>query len=585
MKRTLPARLDTHTRRYRPGHCAIALIAAGTLTLGLLPGCSLVKGNEGGPTDPSPYVEEPTGLNDYDAPKPADGTDCVVVEDGLTGYAEGEAMGYESYAYTDCVSEPYPDDYPDDFNTEEYNAVDEPGFTSTTTRPLSTLSADVDTASYCNLRRMIEEGYGLSDIPTGAVRTEEMLNYFSYDYGSPEGDDLFAMTASVGPCPWNPDTELLVLGFATAPEDTQIADAGCNLVFLIDVSGSMDDPDKLPLLQDTFGVLVDNLGENDRISIVTYASGEEVVLNGASGSDRREIMHAINSLEADGSTNGEAGLEMAYQVAEENYLEGGVNRIILASDGDLNVGMTSESELKDYVEDKRDEGIYLSVLGFGSGNYKDNKMETLADNGNGSYHYIDCAEEAERVFDRNLTANLVPLADDVKIQVEFNPAEIKAYRLIGYENRAMADEDFTDDTKDAGEVGPGMQFTVAYEIVRVDSDFEIDETDLRYDEVAASTSAATDGEWLVCSLRYTPADGGKAQQQELIVTEDDWAKHPGDDWEFQASVIEFSMICRDSEYVGDADMEMVLETLDALDEQGALDDDREGFYELVKMAY
>lgn len=581
----------THTRPYRPGRCTISLLAASALTLGLLSGCSALR-NDGN----APHDANPTGQDDvYTITEPAEGptsdysTDgyATVVEDGGSGYYEGE-MSYESYAYADCTTcepEPYP--YPDDFNTEEYNSIDEPGFISTSTRPLSTISSDVDTASYCNLRRMIEEGYTLDEIPAGAVRTEEMLNYFSYDYPDPEGDDLFSMTASVGPCPWNADTELLVLGFATAPEDTAIADKGCNLVFLIDVSGSMDDPDKLPLLQETFGVLVDNLDENDRISIVTYASGEEVVLDGASGDDEREIMRAVESLEADGSTNGEAGLEMAYRLAEENYIEGGVNRIIMASDGDLNVGMTSESDLEDYVAKKRDSGIYLSVLGFGSGNYKDNKMEALADNGNGSYHYIDCIEEAERVFDENLTANLVPLANDVKVQVEFNPTEIKGYRLIGYENRAMADEDFADDTKDAGEVGPGMQFTVAYEIVRADSDFEINSTDLRYDEVEADdentqvASTPTDGEWLACSLRYTPADGGRVRQQELIVTENDWSKRPGDDWLFASAVIEFSMICRDSEYVGDANLDMVEEMLEELDGRNALDDDREGFRDLV----
>ena len=448
---------------------------------------------------------------------------------------------------------------------------------STATRPLSTLSADVDTASYANLRRMVADGYGLGDIPSGAVRIEEMLNYFDYDYALPEGADLFGTTVQVADCPWNADTKLVVMGFATAPEVREER-AGSNLVFLIDVSGSMDSSDKLGLLQDAFGVLVDGLDENDRVSIVTYASGEEVVLEGAKGSEKRQIMRAINRLRADGSTNGEAGLRMAYEIAQDYFIEGGVNRIILASDGDLNVGMTDESSLEDYVAKQRETGVYLSVLGFGSGNYKDTKMEVLADNGNGNYHYIDCVEEAQRVFGDKLTANLVPLANDVKLQVEFNPATVKGYRLIGYENRALADEDFRDDAKDAGEVGPGHQFTVAYEVALAGSAQQVNATELKYGEkVQVAQNADTSSEWLTCTIRSIPAGEQSAREQDFTVSEADWSASPGRDWQFAAAVIEAGMVLRDSEYAQGATLDDALALLDPQDS----DELRAEFYDLV----
>lgn len=490
------------------------------------------------------------------------------------------------------------------FNTEEYDSITEGGFVSTKAKPLSTLSADVDTASYANLRRMLRDGYIVSTkkeddkntnevetqtdeypypydsyntISSGAVRIEEMLNYFDYDYAGPKGDDGFGMTARVGACPWNKDTDLLVLGFATAKEDQSVAEKGSNLVLLIDVSGSMDDPYKLPLLQNAFSKLVKTLDENDRVSIVTYSSGEEVVLDGAKGSDQQEIMRAVRSLHASGSTNGEAGLKMAYEIAEKNKIDGGVNRIVMASDGDLNVGMTSESDLHDFVDGKRKSGIYLSVLGFGSGNYKDNKMETLADHGNGSYHYIDCEDEAERVFGERLTANLVPFANDVKVQVEFNPNAIKGYRLIGYENRAMADEDFTNDEKDAGEVGPESQFTVAYEIVPADSAMDVSVPDLKYD-TTTNSSENTD-EWLTCKLRYMPLDGKEAKEQELVLKQGDVQDDPGEDWRFAAAVSEFGMLLRDSEYKGSTTYDSIRKLVG-----NTTDEKREEFLELVDLA-
>lgn len=509
-------------------------------------------------------------------------TDGAYVADALgspEAYAGGTEYYYDPSAY-------------EDFNTEEYAAVDEGGFVLARTRPLSTVSSDVDTASWCNLRRMVREGYRVADpeevdrndddapsyegydytIPDGAVRIEEMLNYFTYDYATPKGGERFSVTKRVGACPWNDETDLLVLGFATAEEDVA-SESGSNLVFLIDVSGSMDEEDKLPLLQDSFSELVKQLGGDDRVSIVTYAGEERLVLDGVPGDESRTILSAIRQLRADGSTNGERGLELAYEVAERNYREGGVNRIIMASDGDLNVGMTSESDLHDYVAKKRETGIYLSVLGFGSGNYKDTKMETLADDGNGSYHYIDCEEEAERVFGERLRANLVPFSDDVKVQVEFNPEQVKAYRLIGYENRAMADEDFRDDTADAGDVGPNAQFTVAYEIVRADSAFEVGEGDLKYQDQVTSGS----DEWLTATLRYRSLDDDEVHEQACVVDGSDWDEEPGEDWTFQAAIIELGMLMRGSEHRGTTSLASIDELLDGLDAT----DERAGFAEVV----
>lgn len=471
---------------------------------------------------------------------------------------------------------------PAPFNTEEYAYLDEPGFTSTTTQPLSTLSADVDTASYCNLRRMVSDGMTADTIPAGVIRTEEMLNYFDYDYAAPTGGNLFGVTAHAGVCPWNPETLLLVMGFSTEARDATDPQ-GSNLVFLIDTSGSMDSYDKLPLLQEALGKLVEQLDERDRVSIVTYSGDESIVLEGASGTDQYAIMHTVYGLVAYGSTNGEAGLATAYEVAERNFIEDGVNRIVMASDGDLNVGITSESDLHDFVEQKRESGVYLSVLGFGSGNYKDTKMEVLADHGNGTYHYIDCLEEAERVFGEDLRSNFVPLADDVKVQVEFNPACVKGYRLIGYENRTLAAEEFEDDTADAGEVGAGHQFTVAYEIVPVGSSFELYEPDLKYERSDEGTSgeAIQSGEWLTCSVRYKPAGQNTSQEEQTIVDVSAFSENPGNDWRFAASIIECSMLLRDSDYAGSSTFDSALELAQA-SATGTFVEERQGFIDLMK---
>ena len=426
-------------------------------------------------------------------------------------------------------------------NTEEYALPNEQGFFNTATNPLSTFSADVDTASYSNLRRMINEGAVVGQIPSGSVRIEEMLNYFNYDFIMPDAGKPFALNAQIADCPWNPESRLMILGVQAQLPST-LNENGSNLVFLIDVSGSMGDPNKLDLLKKAFVYLVDQLSENDTISIVTYASGVNTVLSGASGSEKERIIDALNNLKPGGSTNGSDGLMRAYALAERHFIAGGNNRIIMASDGDLNVGITSTNDLYEFVSYKRQTGVYLSVLGFGAGNYKDEKMETLADNGNGNYHYIDTMDEAEKVFGIDLMSNLVCVANDVKLQIEFNPEVIESYRLIGYENRQLNDEDFLDDTKDAAEMGAGHQAIVAYEIIMTDAFNELDESELEDlfmfdslmggeetdEDLMDETSSELDDSGLkVLAVANTDSDENSEDSFEYDGTEEDGAVEEG----------------------------------------------------------
>lgn len=468
-----------------------------------------------------------------------------------------------------------PEESPD-WNTEEYNSLEEPGFKSVKNSPLSTFSADVDTASYANLRRMIEDNYSIEDIPAGAVRIEELLNYFKYDYNLPTGSEPFGVTTVIGECPWNEDAKLLQIGLKTVEIDFSEAPSS-NLVFLLDVSGSMDSADKLPLLQSAFTMLVDELTEKDRVSIVTYAGSDKVLLEGEKGSNKTEITEVINNLYAGGSTNGSAGIETAYRLAEENFIEGGNNRIILATDGDLNVGTTSQSDLKELVEEKREAGIFLSVLGFGTGNLKDNKMETLADNGNGNYAYIDSKGEARRVMVEEMGATLVTVAKDVKLQIEFNPAYVKGYRLIGYENRTLATEDFDDDTKDAGEIGAGHIVTALYEIIPADSGQEVPETDLKYQE---EKEGVENGEWATLKIRYKEPDEDESILKEYILTEDICTAEPSEDFYFAAAVAEFGLLVRESRYKGTSSFQNIESLLEKVNTEA--DDFKDEFAYLVK---
>lgn len=441
-------------------------------------------------------------------------------------------------------------------NSEEYNTIIEGGYKSTVTEPLSTFSIDVDTASYANVRRMIEQGL---NVDPNAVRIEEFINYFDYDYSEPTTDDPFSVNTELSDCPWNEEAKLLLVGLK-AKEIQQEERPPLNLVFLIDVSGSMFSRDKLPLVQESFTMLTDTLNEDDRISIVTYAGGDEVVLEGTSGQDKERIKDAINSLEAGGSTYGEAGINRAYELAEEYFIKKGNNRVILATDGDLNVGISSEEELTALIEEKRESGVYLSVLGFGSGNLKDDRMEALADHGNGNYSYIDSKLEAEKVLVNEMTGTLYTVAKDVKIQVEFNPSNVSAYRLIGYENRALANEDFDDDTKDAGEIGAGHTVTALYEILLTNGHGpEIPETDLKYSSVNYSYNESDD--LLTVSLRYKKPDSDRSRKLEVPVTIDIYSQSMSENMKFAAAAAEFGMVLRNSEFKGTSSCEQILDML------------------------
>lgn len=468
-------------------------------------------------------------------------------------------------------------------NTEEYNAVEENGFRSVAVTPLSTFGADVDTASYSNIRRMLMEGRTPADIPKGAVRIEEMLNYFSYDYELPGEGEIFGITLDGADCPWQKDHGLIRIGVRTQELDFSQSPKS-NLVFLLDVSGSMDEPGKLPLLKQAFSMLVDNLGEKDRISIVTYAGVEKVVLEGARGDEKAVILDTLNTLTAGGGTNGSAGIDTAYALAEKYFVPDGNNRVILATDGDLNIGSTSESQLKTIVEEKKKGGVYLSVLGFGQGNLKDNKLRTLADNGNGNYAYVDSLMEAKRVLVDEMGSTLVTVAEDVKFQVEFNPARISEYRLLGYENRLLAAEDFADDTKDAGEVGAGHTVSVLYEVVWAGEEGADSKgnTTLKYQTMEPASGEAMK-EWATLKVRYK--EPGTSTSKELVRAfgQEIYKESLSEaGMLLEASVAEFGMLLSDSEWKGNASYGQIIDLWSSL-QYGGQEEVAE-FLELVKLA-
>lgn len=449
-------------------------------------------------------------------------------------------------------------------NAEEYSSIEENGYKSTVRNPLSTFSADVDTASYANVRRMIEYG---QNVNPDAVRIEEFINYFDYDYPEPTAADPFSVTAELSDCPWNNEAKLLLVGLKAKDIDMNEREP-INLVFLIDVSGSMLSDDKLPLVQKSFTMLTENLGESDRISIVTYAGEDKVVLKGASGEDKDRIIEAINSLEAGGATYGEAGINRAYELAEEYFIEGGNNRVILATDGDLNMGLSSELELAELIEEKRKSGVFLSVLGFGTGNIKDNRMEALADHGNGNYSYIDSELEAKKVLVEEMCGTLYTVAKDVKIQVEFNPANVAGYRLIGYENRALADRDFANDTKDAGEIGAGHTVTALYELVMCSGDIPAaPEAALKYQQTRTVTTVTAENsdELLTVFLRYKQPDGDASKLLSVPVTKEAYSAKMPANMTFAAAAAEFGMILRGSDNRGTASCGQILDMLEGYD--------------------
>jgi Ca-activated chloride channel family protein len=414
--------------------------------------------------------------------------------------------------------------------------------------PLSTFSIDVDTAGYSNVRRFLSQ-HMLP--PKDAVRIEEMLNYFAYDDAPPasSSEHPFAVHVEVADCPWNSQNRLARIGIAARPID-QSRRAASNLVFLVDVSGSMMQPNKLPLVQWAFQRLIEQLGENDRVAIVVYAGASGLVLPSTSCSRKAEIASAIEQLQAGGSTNGGAGIQLAYDIATQNFIKNGTNRVILATDGDFNVGVTSHGDLIRLIEAKAKSGVFLSVLGFGMGNIKDSTLEQIADKGNGHYAYIDSPREAYKVLVEEMGATLVTVAKDVKIQVEFNPSRVGAYRLLGYENRIMAHQDFNDDTKDAGEIGAGHHVTALYELVPPGKETDLPRIEPYKYQLAPTSSAASDESFNV-RLRYKRPDQDKSLRLEYgVVDKGQSLGAASDDLKFACAVAGFGMLLRDSPYKG-----------------------------------
>ena len=458
------------------------------------------------------------------------------------------------------------------FDTEEYGYWLENDYQSPKNTPLSTFSIDVDKASYANIRRFIEQG---QKPPAGAVRIEEMVNYFDYNYPQPQGEHPLSIISEMGTCPWNQEHLLLHIGLQGKKIDMSKAPRN-NLVFLLDVSGSMSQDNKLPLVKQAFKLLVNNLREEDRVAIVVYAGAAGLVLPPTSGSNKAAIIEALDKLEAGGSTAGGEGIKQAYKIAKENFLKEGNNRVILASDGDFNVGVSSESELVRLIESKRNDGIFLSVLGFGLGNYKDSKMEMLADKGNGNYAYIDNFEEAKKVFGKEMGGTLYTIAKDVKLQLEFNPKYVESYRLIGYENRIMAAEDFNDDKKDAGELGSGHTVTALYEIIPKGvkkSDNEMNSVDpLRYQQTK-TTSKSNSEEFVFVKLRYKkPNSDNSILLDKTIDNQSLRLENTSNNFRFSAAVAAFGQLLRASKYQGDFSTKKIM----ALAE-GSFDRDTEGY--------
>jgi Ca-activated chloride channel family protein len=472
-------------------------------------------------------------------------------------------------------------------NTEGYTAIDENGFKDVMHNPLSTFSIDVDRASYSNVRRFLNMG---QLPPIDAVRIEEMINYFSYDYPEPHGKHPFSVYTEISECPWNSKHQLLHVGLKGKSIDKSELPPS-NLVFLIDVSGSMSSANKLPLLKQAFRMLVNELRPEDRVAMVVYAGAAGLVLESTPGNEKATILAALDKLQSGGSTAGGAGLKLAYKVAQENFAEEGNNRIILATDGDFNVGSSSNAEMERLIEEKREHGVFMTVLGFGMGNYKDDKMEIIADKGNGNYAYIDNIQEARKVFITEFGGTLFTIAKDVKFQMEFNPARVKGYRLVGYENRLLNDEDFNDDKKDAGEMGAGHTVTALYEIIPAGSDESLKSIDpLKYQTNRVNEKSVepvkTDprAELMTVKLRYKQPDEDTSTKVEIPVKGKVLdLEETSDNFRFSAAIAEFGLILRNSEYREDATMDEAIAMA-----KGARGEDEEGyrseFIKLVKLA-
>ncbi len=472
-------------------------------------------------------------------------------------------------------------------NTEGYSTIHENGFKDVLHNPLSTFSIDVDNASYANVRRFLNMG---QLPPVDAVRIEEMINYFNYDYPEPEGKHPFSVYTELSECPWNDAHQLLHVGLQGKNIDKSALPPS-NLVFLIDVSGSMSAANKLPLLKQAFRMLVNELRPEDRVAIVVYAGAAGLVLESTPGSEKAAILAALDKLQSGGSTAGGAGLKLAYKVARQHYMEEGNNRIILATDGDFNVGSSSNAEMERLIEEKRKQGVFMTVLGFGMGNYKDDKMEIIADKGNGNYAYIDNIQEARKVFITEFGGTLFTIARDVKFQIEFNPARVKGYRLVGYENRLLNDEDFNDDNKDAGEMGAGHTVTALYELIPAGSDETLQQIDpLKYQsdrkdpQAVSKVKADPKAELMTIKLRYKRPDETTSTKVEIPVRGKVLKpEETSDNFRFSAAVAAFGLMLRNSHYKGDASMEQVIAMV-----KSARGEDEEGyrseFLKLVKLA-
>jgi Ca-activated chloride channel homolog len=499
----------------------------------------------------------------------------VVVVNASGINRKGRTRGSRSYK---SVYLPY-----QDYSTEDYDEINDNRFLSPVYNPLSTFSIDVDMASYSNVRRFLNKG---QLPPADAVRTEELINYFTYDYAAPKPGTPVEINTEVASCPWNQQHQLALIGIQA--EKIETADLPpSNLVFLLDVSGSMSDDNKLPLLKKSMKLLVNNLGENDKVSIVVYAGAAGIVLKPTNGNNKEKILQAIENLSAGGSTAGGQGIQLAYETAEKQFITNGNNRVILATDGDFNVGISDDKELIKLIEKERESGIYLTVLGFGEGNLKDSKMEKLADHGNGNYAYIDNLLEAQKTLVTEMGATLLTVAKDVKIQVEFNPEKVQAYRLIGYENRLMESEDFNNDLKDAGEIGSGKSVTALYEIIPagITSDFEIGSIDsLKYQRVKIKDKTEFSDELMTVKVRYkNPKESKSLLIVKAVKSNNSDFSEASDNLQFAASVAEFGMLLRDSEFKQESTFDQLIEI-----SQASRGEDVEGyrseFIRLVKLA-
>nr|WP_321453397.1 von Willebrand factor type A domain-containing protein [uncultured Carboxylicivirga sp.] len=484
----------------------------------------------------------------------------------VTGSVMSAAPGIRIRGSRSCGS------YQPDYNTESYASIKENGYKKVTDEPLSTFSVDVDRASYTNVRRFLNQG---QLPPAGSVRVEEMINYFNYDYKKPTGNDPFAVASELATCPWNDEHYLLKVGLKGREIEKKNLPPS-NLVFLLDVSGSMNAQNKLPLLKSSFRLLVNELRPEDHVSIVVYAGAAGLVLKPTSGSDKKTILDALDRLQAGGSTAGGEGLMLAYQTAKENFVEEGNNRIILATDGDFNVGASSNASMEEMVSREKEHGIYVTVLGFGMGNFKDDRMEIIADKGNGNYAYIDNLQEAQKTLVSEFGGTLFTIAKDVKFQVEFNPQKVLAYRLIGYENRLLNKEDFNDDTKDAGEIGAGHTVTALYEIIpqgASDANDWIKTVDqLKYQKRKLEQTGNNSDEWLTLKLRYKKPEQRKSKLMEYVIKGTvDKFEDASDDFRFAAIVAAFGMKLSDSEYISNMnyqDMQSIAKLARGEDEEG-----------------